>query len=305
MAYIPVFTVCNVGNNQIQIKDLSQENDFYLPEDVDSDFDLDIRYKEKVFKYSDTYTINYIQYTSTKQKDYLTTIFTSHDSFLDEAYYDIPKDGYYTIFHFILPTVNWLEDIVDRTINGNLGFLQETSYTLYVTDGCKIYIVDKEKLLEDIKEPEIDTTNDSENIGDIPNSESSTIIEKPFNILNYLIKVEDLAALMNSNLNLTNQNTTISISKKDTFSINRLYDCYISISKDYFNSTDLRCLTNTNADLTFKRDFLQMTINILKYRVENKQLFEAQRVLEAINGCGSFCKSIKLNSNINNCGCYK
>ena len=303
MAQIPVFTVCNVGNNQIQIKDLSQENDFYLLEEVNTNLDLDIRYKYKVFKYSDTYTINYIQYTSTKQKDYLTTIFTNHDSFLDEVYYDIPKDGYFTIFHFILPTVNWLEDVVDRTINSDLKFLRETSYTLYVADEYKIYIVDKEKLLEDIKEPEIDTINNSEDEEDTP--DSSTIIKNPFNILNYLIEVEDLAALMNSNLNLINQNTTISISKKDTFSINRLYDCYISISKDYFNSTDLRCLTNTNADLTFKRDFLQMTINILKYRVENKQLFEAQRVLEIINSCGSFCKSIKLNSNINNCGCYK
>jgi hypothetical protein len=52
MAQIPVFTVCNVGSNKIQIKDNSQDNDFYLPEDINDTFNLNTRYELKQFKYS-------------------------------------------------------------------------------------------------------------------------------------------------------------------------------------------------------------------------------------------------------------
>lgn len=277
MAQIPVFTVCNVGSNKIQIKDNSQDNDFYLPEDVNDTFNLNTRYELKQFKYSQTYTVNHVQYTSTKGVTQLSTIYTDHSVYLDEAYYEIPQDGYYTIFHFIIPNIEWLQEIVDRKLN----FIKETSLVLYVTDGNTIYSVNKQKLINAVF--------------------SETVQEDTINVMDYVSEIESLETLISSNVT----DTTILLAKKDTFSINRLYDCYISISKDMFNTANIKCLDKNDKDLIFKRDFLWMTINVLKYRVENSQLFEAQRILETVNGCGSFCKTSKPNLNISGCGCYK
>lgn len=103
------------------------------------------------------------------------------------------------------------------------------------------------------------------------------------------------------------ENTTISRVSVDQFSICYLYDCYISLCKQVFAKINLRCLTKSNvSDINFKRDFLWMTINVIKYYVEFDQLYEAQRLLQEINYCGGICNEQNLSaSQDSGCGCNR
>ena len=95
--------------------------------------------------------------------------------------------------------------------------------------------------------------------------------------------------------------------KKETFSICFLYQCYINYCKRILDQTINKCITK-DEDLLFKRDFVWMTINIIKYYLENGQLDEAQRLLEETMSCNGFCKSNILkysltNNTVSGCGC--
>ena len=56
--------------------------------------------------------------------------------------------------------------------------------------------------------------------------------------------------------------------------------------------------------LIFKRDLLWTAINAIKYSIELKQLYEAQRMLEETIFCGQLCNNITIKSTAN-CGCNK
>lgn len=242
--------ICNVDNCNLRISDLTQQTLEYAPEELDG-LELQVYYDNNVFKYTDTYTINIIQYTSTKKTELLDTIYSAHDSELDEIYYQIPKDGFYTITHLVLPSIEWLENQLELQVI-------DSSRQVYVTDGNQIYQYVRGKLIA--KEPEIFTT----------------------------INIAD---------------TTISGVMQNTFSICRLYECYIHFCKKVLNSPLDKCFNKIDSDLIFKRDFLWMSINLIKYYTEFEQLEEAQRLLEKINRCGEFCNSIYDEHRIVDCGC--
>lgn len=48
-----------------------------------------------------------------------------------------------------------------------------------------------------------------------------------------------------------------------------------------------------------------MTINIIKYLLDFDKYFEAQRILDLINGCGGFCNAIDKLKGKSDCGCSK
>ena len=61
---------------------------------------------------------------------------------------------------------------------------------------------------------------------------------------------------------------------------------------------------NIDSDLIFKRDYVWMAINIVRYLVQFEQLAEAERVIERISGCNGLCKSEWSSiSSSSNCGC--
>lgn len=67
---------------------------------------------------------------------------------------------------------------------------------------------------------------------------------------------------------------------------------------EILNMNLLKCKSK-NADLDnliFKRDFVWMTINVIKYSVSLGQYAEAQRILEQVNTCNGFV--IQLITNI-------
>ena len=101
--------------------------------------------------------------------------------------------------------------------------------------------------------------------------------------------------------------TNIAKCKKDTFSLCFLYKCYINYCKQVLEQDISKCITK-DSDLVFRRDFVWMTINVIKYYLENGQLDEAQRLLEETMSCNGFCKSNILkysltNNTVSGCGC--
>lgn len=104
------------------------------------------------------------------------------------------------------------------------------------------------------------------------------------------VKIEDL-------VNTTDVNTLV-IDNHKTFSIDFIYDCYINYCKQIFNLD--RC--TRDSDLIWRRDFVWMTINVIKYYIELNQLDEAQNILERIGGCNGICGS-NFNITSSNCGC--
>lgn len=108
-------------------------------------------------------------------------------------------------------------------------------------------------------------------------------------------------------VNINTENTTISRVDIDQFMIYQLYNCYVKICKSLFNDISIRCKKSDNFDEnTYKRDFLWMTINVLKYHIEFGNFGEAERILEEVNYCGGFCNGSNVRTmSANGCGCCK
>lgn len=104
-------------------------------------------------------------------------------------------------------------------------------------------------------------------------------------------------------LEINPDKTTISISSKISFSICRLNDCYISLCKHILNNQLSKCENQNLSELTFKRDYIWMTVNVIKYLVEQEQYMEAQNILDQINRCNQFCYNNYVSNNTYECGC--
>lgn len=105
-----------------------------------------------------------------------------------------------------------------------------------------------------------------------------------------------------------NVSTSIRYACKDIFVLCHLQECFINHCKDVFsNLYTFQCSKKSSKVDTFNRDLLWMTINVIKYYIENGQYSTAQALLEEFENCGStICKqstSAKLSSN--GCGCSK
>lgn len=247
----PLVNICEGDKYEIILTDVTQDSDEYISESGTS------VYKENKFKYSDTNTINIITKVTIDKTQVLSTIITDHSSHLDEAHYKMESDGYYVIHHLILPTLEWLQEELNRS-HGVLG----NDVAVYVCDCDNIYYYYKGELKQ--KTP------------------------------------EDI-------IQINTTDTTISKVLIERFSIAYLYDCFISLCKQIFKIANLRCLNKSDfGDLQFKRDFIWMSLNVIKYYTEMGQLLESQRILEEINYCGGLCNEEQLaTQSSSGCGCNK
>lgn len=110
----------------ISITDYTREFDEYVNEDVQ---EVLPRYFN--FKYSQTCTINVLKYVSSNGEELMNVFFSSHISEADSLRIPLPKDGYYIVEHFVLPTVDWLNNVKDQDLSIYNG--------IYITDGSNIY----------------------------------------------------------------------------------------------------------------------------------------------------------------------
>lgn len=88
------------------------------------------------------------------------------------------------------------------------------------------------------------------------------------------------------------------------FCLCRLWRCYVNVCQEIFDQrASVRCdTTGVNSALTYKRDLLNSTINVINYMVDLCQYLEAQRLLERISGCNGLCNTV---TNTNSCGCMQ
>ena len=106
-------------------------------------------------------------------------------------------------------------------------------------------------------------------------------------------------------LTINNCNTTIFKSEQETFTICNIWKCYVDICKSLLKSDLTKCRKDNidSSSLLFNRDVIWMTINVLTYYINRNQLFEAQRILEEVNGCNGFCNKSYSMLKSGGCGC--
>lgn len=119
---IPLVKVCKGANCSLIITDVTQDSDQYVAKSV---MDSKAWNEKNKFKYSETYTLNIIYRHTTDKDEIISSVITDHCSYLDEEHIQLKEDGYYTIDHIILPSI----EVYDESIN----------LDWYVCDGTSVY----------------------------------------------------------------------------------------------------------------------------------------------------------------------
>ena len=105
------------------------------------------------------------------------------------------------------------------------------------------------------------------------------------------------------------EGTTISKICENYVSICFLRKCYVSLCQKILNDRTLKYCSEctnkntTDSDLIFRRDYIWMALNVIRYLVQFEQLAEAERIIEKISGCNGLCKSEWNSITTNGCGC--
>lgn len=88
------------------------------------------------------------------------------------------------------------------------------------------------------------------------------------------------------------------------FTIAALVRCYILTERDRINNyLKNNCrVCSTNSDLQQRADILLAAIMVVNDLLEKEDFFEAQRILDRLDTCGSLCKDY-IDQGINICGC--
>lgn len=251
-------------NGHVEITDYSKEYGQYYPEDAEG-----MRSPDK-FKYSQSNSINVLIRVNTDKATLIDVLLDQHDQDKETVVFDVDRDGYFTVTHFILPTLDWVNDQLNSTNN-----LLENYDTVYYVRESKIY---KRPVIK------IPTAN---------NGHRFTLDEE---------KEATIRELLERNV----EGTTIQKCQVDIFYTGYLQECYINHCRGLFNKLMAHCRPDCKpkeAD-SFPRDFLWMTLNVMDYIIQRGQFLEAQRILEEINYCGGFCNNTKKDDK-SMCGCHQ
>lgn len=102
------------------------------------------------------------------------------------------------------------------------------------------------------------------------------------------------------------EGTTISKACEDYVSICFLRKCFISLAKEILDDRSMSVCQDRNGidpDLLFRRDYVWMALNVIRYLVRFGQLAEAERIIESIAGCNGLCKDEFKAMQSPGCGC--
>lgn len=124
---IPVFHICQDSLCNVILTGLSYDEELYLSEASK----VQPYYK---FKYSETITINVVELNKVNETKVTDVAVSLHESDMDESHIPIKTDGHYRIYHVILPTKEWLDNIIE-TDKSFLEFYDR----VYVADEKGIY----------------------------------------------------------------------------------------------------------------------------------------------------------------------
>ena len=251
-------------NGHVEITDYSKEYGQYYPEEAEGMTAID------KFKYSHSNSINVLIRVNTDKATLIDVLLDDHTQDKEQVVFDVDRDGYFTVTHFVLPNMEWI-NYLQTTVNN----LIENYSVIYYVNNSKIY-----------KRPVL--------VEDLGNRQFSYSLG------------EEKEATIKELLERNTEGTTIQKCQIDLFYTGYLQECYINHCKELFNSLMAHCRPNCKPkDVDyFPRDFLWMTLNVMDYLIERGQFNEAQRILEEINYCGGFCNNIKSNDK-SMCGCHQ
>lgn len=228
----------------------------------------DIIISTRNYAYSHTITLNVltsIQSNGTESTKEIDIVLHEVDC-IDESDMEMPIDGLYKISHIILPTEVWLKYILDRDVSAL------SAYNL-------IYIY----------------------------NESLKTFQKYTNSALVDIDIEEILSINAvPPINITDKTSTIIRGDKNTFCTCYINECFYKLCTNLLTVLPNKCYNKLDdiKSLIYNRDIIWMTLNVIKYLLELKQFYEAQRILEETTFCGGVCKDIvKKSLNGNSCGC--
>ena len=247
----------------IEVTDYSKEYGQYYAEDTQGITSTEM------YKYSQSASLNIIVKVETDKADLMDILLDEHKEDKETVYFDVTRDGYYILTHFVLPNESWFNE-------------QTTSPNSLLENYSQIYYIKNKKVYKRT----ITIENKTSTIKDIIVGEETEVSARE---------------LLERNI----EGTTIKKCKVDIFYTGFLQECYINYCKALFKKLMEHCRPNCRpketSDEQFARDFLWMTLNVIDYLVQYKQFMEAQRILEEINYCGGFCNIP--NEFKSECGC--
>jgi hypothetical protein len=87
-------------------------------------------------KFSESYTVNVIKKVTSEKEEVIDTIFSDHIVGTDDAIsFDLDKDGYYMIYHYIIPSKAWIEAYDETKVDTHV--LNNTDF--FYSDGVSVY----------------------------------------------------------------------------------------------------------------------------------------------------------------------
>lgn len=100
-------------------------------------------------------------------------------------------------------------------------------------------------------------------------------------------------------------NTTISSYVQNYFSVFYLLHCYITVSEKLLTA-NIKCSNDNLKELTFDRDVIWMTVNIINYYVSLNDLDGATLLLNRLDFCNGLCRKVNVSlTSSSGCGCSK
>ena len=111
------------GSCSIVIEDITE----YLPENIET--------VSNKFKYSDTVSIDILQYNKIGNPYYSNPIYTKHSQGRKQIKLPVDSDGWFNVIHIVLPSAEWFNREVQITEGSALS-----GYNIvYYSDGNKVY----------------------------------------------------------------------------------------------------------------------------------------------------------------------
>lgn len=115
---------CNACDN---CKVTVQDNSTYLPEDSTG-------VVKGKFKFSETISIDVLQLNKTSEIVYINPTYTDHST-VKEATLQVDSDGWFSLVHLVLPSVEWFNKEKAKTEGSALGLYD----IVYFIDGDIVY----------------------------------------------------------------------------------------------------------------------------------------------------------------------
>ena len=117
----------------IEVTDYSKEYGQYYAEDTQGITSTEM------YKYSQSASLNIIVKVETNKADLMDILLDEHKEDKETVYFDVTRDGYYILTHFVLPNESWFNE-------------QTTSPNSLLENYSQIYYVKNKKVYKRISE---------------------------------------------------------------------------------------------------------------------------------------------------------